>query len=130
MKPSKSQVKWYGLHPSQDRPSPGIVTARLNSTYSRIARSSGLTLPAPVSHPISQDTLRRWEKSACEATYICNQAAGFNRCLLKVQQGMSSQLKVIQGEHSKGKSADKVAGATEELHYILCTSISPFPNVW
>ena len=123
VKPSKSQVKWYGFHPSQDRPAGSVswhsVTARLNSTYSRIARSSGLTSPAPVSRPISQDALRRWEKSAREATYTCNQADGLNRCLLKVLQGMSSQLKVIQGEHSNEKSADKVGGATEELQYLM-----------
>ena len=95
----------------------GIV--RLNITYSRTAMSSGLTSPAPASRAISQDTLGRWERSAREATYICNQAAGLNRCLLKVQQGMSSQLKVIQGEHSKGKSADKGGGATEELLYLM-----------
>ena len=58
----KSQVKWYGLHPSQDRPARSVSfwhseTARLNSTYSRIARSSGLTLPAPASRAISQRKL-------------------------------------------------------------------------
>ena len=61
----------------------------------------------------------QWEKSACEATYMCNQAAGFSRCLSKVQQDLSSQLKIIQAEHSKGKSADKVGSAKEELQYLL-----------
>ena len=84
-----------------------------------VARSSGLTSPAPVSRSISQDTLRKWEKSAREATYICNQAAGLNRCLNKVQQGMTSQLKILQSEHSKAKSADKVGGTTEELQYLM-----------
>ena len=84
-----------------------------------MARPSGLTSPAPSSRSISQDTLRRWEKSAREATYICNQAAGLSRCLNKVQQNMTSQLKILQSEHSKGKSADKVGGATEELQYLM-----------
>ena len=124
VKPAKSQVKWYGLHPSQDKPAGSVSfwhseSAKLNSTYSRVATSSGLTSPAPVSRPISQDTLMKWEKSAREATYICNQAAGLNRCLNKVQQGMTSQLKILQAEHSKGKSADKVGGATEELQYLM-----------
>ena len=124
VKPAKSQVKWYGLHPSQDKPAGSVSfwhseSAKLNSTYRRVAMSSGLTSPAPVSRPISQDTLRKWEKSAREATYICNQAAGLNRCLNKVQQGMTSQLKILQVEHSKGKSADKVGGATEELQYLM-----------
>ena len=95
-----------------------LKSAKLNSTYSSVARLSGLTSPAPVSRPISQDTLV-WEKSAREATYICNQAAGLNCCLNKVQQGMTSQLKILQAEHSKGKSADKVGGATEELQYLM-----------
>ena len=124
IKPVKSQVKWYVLHPSQDKPAGSVSfwhseTAKLKSTYSRVARSSGLVSPAPASRTISQDTLRRWEKSAREATYICNQAAGLSRCLNKVQQGMSSQLKMLQSEDSKGKSADKVGGATEELQYLI-----------
>ena len=32
---------------------------------------------------------------------------------------MTSQLKILQSEHSKGKSADKVGGATEELQYLM-----------
>ena len=58
-------------------------------------------------------------KSAREATYIRNQASGLNRCLNKVQQGMTSQLKILQSEHSKGKSVDKVGGAAEELQYLI-----------
>ena len=124
VKHEKAQGKWYGLHPSQDKPA-GIVSiwhseaAKLNSTYSRVSRPGGLTPPAPLSQSISQDTLRRWEKSVREAMYICNQAAGLRRCLSKVQQSMTSQLKILQVEHSKGKSADKVGGATEELQYLM-----------
>ena len=124
IKPAKSQGKWYSLHPYQNKPACSVLswhsdTARVNSTYSRIARSSGLTTPAPPSHYISQDTLRKWEKSAREATYMCNQAAGLSRCLCKVQQDLFSQLKIIQTEHSKGTSADKVGNATDELQYLL-----------
>ena len=32
---------------------------------------------------------------------------------------MTSQLKILQTELSKGKSADKVSGATEELEYLM-----------
>ena len=73
----------------------------------------------PSIRTISQDTLGRWEKSAREATYICNQASGFGLCLSKVQQGMSSQLKILQSKHSKGKSADRVSSAMEELQYLM-----------
>ena len=49
---------------------------------------------------------------------ICNQAASFNKCLFSVQQGMQDQLKAIQTE-SKGKSASKVATATDELQFLM-----------
>ena len=94
-----------------------VRTAKFNSTYSRVARLSELTSPAPALHTISQDTLRRWEKSTRETTYLFNQAAGL--WLNKVQQGMTSQLKILQSEHRKGKSADKVGVATEELQYLM-----------
>ena len=93
VKHSKSHAKWYRLHPNQDRPASSVSfwhcdSAKLNSAYSQIARSSRLTSPAPTSHTLSQDTLRHWEKASRESTYVCNQAAGLNRCLSKVQQGM------------------------------------------
>ena len=47
---------------------------------------------------------------------ICNQAASFNGCLFKVQQGMQDQLKTIRTE-SKGKSSTKVGTATDELQH-------------
>ena len=49
---------------------------------------------------------------------ICDQAAGFNRCLFKVQQGMQQKLKAIQTE-CKGKSASKVAMASDKLQYLM-----------
>ena len=65
------------------------------------------------------DSLRRWEKAARESTYVCNQAARFSRCLSKVQQGMQSQLKVLQSGQTKAKSSGKIGTATEELHYLM-----------
>ena len=80
----KTQNRWYSLHPA---PNPGdnhlgrVVkfwsndAPHLNSSYSRIAKPSGLTVTPP-SRPIVQDTLRKWDKALREGTYICNQAAG------------------------------------------------------
>ena len=93
--------------------------AKLNSAYSRIARSSGLTSPAPSSRTLSQDTLRRWEKAARESTYICNQADRQSRCLSKVQQGMLTELKTLQAKQAKEKSTNKTGASTEELQYLL-----------
>ena len=95
-----------------------IDACKLNSSYSRIARQAGLSSTLPASHRISQETMRRWEKSAREATVICNQAASFNRCLFKIQQGMQAQLKTLRSE-SKGKRSTKVSAATDELQYLM-----------
>ena len=77
-----------------------------------------MTSTPPASRRISQDTLRKWEKSAREASVVCNQAAGFNRCLFKVQQEMQSQLKTIRGE-SKGKASKKISEASDELQFLM-----------
>ena len=122
--PSRSsQSRWYGLF-SDHKDDPAAVSnwntesSKLNSCYSRIARQSGLTSTPPASRRISQESLRRWEKSAREATVICNQAASFNRCLFKVQQDMQSQLKSVRSD-TKGKSSTKVSTAMDELQYLM-----------
>ena len=71
-----------------------------------------------MSRPISQENLRKWERSACESTVICNHAARFNRCLLKIQENMNNQLKAVKVE-SKGKTAAKVSSAVDELQFLL-----------
>ena len=71
-----------------------------------------------MSCPISQENLRKWERSARESTVICNHAASFNCCLLKIQQNMNFQLKAIRVE-SKGKTAAKVSSAVDELQFLL-----------
>ena len=99
VKHSKFHAKWYVLHPNQDRLTGSVSfwhcdSAKLNNAYSWIAKSSRLRSLAPTSHTLSQDKLRRWEKAARES----NQAAGFSRCLNKVQQGMQTQLRILQSE--------------------------------
>ena len=124
LKPPRSRAKWYGCHPQQKSDTTETLmswstdSSKLNSGYLRIARQAGIATSPPQSWPISQDTLRKWEKSARESSVICNQAAGFNRCLMKVQQDMQSQLKVIRLEH-KGKSSSKLSTATEELQFLM-----------
>ena len=124
LKPPRSQAKWYGAHQQTKSDTAETVSswssdaAKLNSGYLRIARQAGIVTSPPQSRPISQDSLRKWEKSAWESSVICNQAAGFNRCLVKVQQDMQSQLKAITSEQ-KGKSTSKVTEATEEMQVLL-----------
>ena len=122
LRTAKSQSKWYGLS-SDHNADPAAVSSwstessKLNNCYSRIARQSGLTSTPPASKHISQEALRR-EKSAREATVICNQAASFNRCLFRVQQDMQSQLKTLRVD-SKGKGSSKASGALDKLQYLM-----------
>ena len=114
VRPPKSQQKWYGFHANPKKDSDQSVSSwhtgssKLNSTYLRIARQAGIATSPPMSRPISQENLRKWERSARESTVICNHAAGFNRCLLKIQESMNNQLKAVKVE-SKGKAAAKVS---------------------
>ena len=124
VRPAKSQSKWYGVHSESKKDTSSTAktwntgSSRINSPYLRIARQAGIASNPPLSRPISQESLRKWERSARESSTICNQAAGFNRCLLKVQQNMHSQLRTIRAD-SKGKTASKVSAATDELQFLL-----------
>ena len=110
VKPPRT-LKWYDMFTEKKDFSRSKVSswtnqpARLNSSFPRIANRS---LPSsPASRPVSQDTLRKWERAARDQSYICNQAAGFSRCLTKVQDSMSQQLRVLQSDKGKGKSTGK-----------------------
>ena len=123
LRPAKSQSKWYGRF-SDQKSDPAAVSSwnvgasKLNSSYSRIARKAGISSTSPASCRISQDTLRRWEQTAREATVICNQTASFNMCLLKVQQDMQTQLKAVRVE-GKEKGSLKASEATEDLQHLM-----------
>ena len=124
VRPAKSQAKRYGLHTDPKKDTSETIaswntgSSRLNSTYLRIARQPGIASYPPLSRPICQESLRKRERSTRESSVICNQAAGFNHCLLKVQQNMQTQLKAIRTE-AKGKSVSKVSAATDELQFLL-----------
>ena len=123
--PPKSQSRWYGIHPAEpkDPTRPGKYVnswpndaAKLNSAFSRIAKPTVANSQPP--RQISQDTIRKWEKAAKEMSYICNQSAGFNRCITKIQDSVQEQLRILQTELSKGKSSSKAQSALDELHYL------------
>ena len=63
--------------------------------------------------------LRRWERASREQTVMCNQAAGLSRCLTKVQDAMSSQLKTLHSDKSKGKSSERMQQSVDELEYLV-----------
>ena len=100
--------KWYAMHTDKKDSASATVCdwspepAKLNSTFTRVARHS--LPPAPASRTFSQDTLRRWEQAFREHSVMCNQAAGLSRCLTKVQDSMVTQLKSFRVDTGKGKA--------------------------
>ena len=115
--------KWYAMHTDKKDSASATVCdwspepAKLNSTFTRVARRS---LPsAPASRTFSQDTLRRWERAFREQSVMCNQAAGLSRCLTKVQDSMVTQLKSLRVDTGKGKAAERTQQAVEELEYLV-----------
>ena len=123
LRTAKSQSRWYGLatdHKADPAAVSGWCTESsiINSCFSRISRQSGLTSTPPAGRRISQESLRRWEKSAREASVICNQAASFNRCLFRVQKDMQEQLRNLRAD-CKGKGSSKSAHTMDELKYLM-----------
>ena len=123
VRPAKLQSKWHGISPGQKSDSQtvsgwNVRASKLNSSYTRIARKAGMGSTPPASRRISQNTLRRWEQTAREATVICNQAASFSHCMFKVQKDMNSQLKTVCLE-SKGKDSTKSSQALDELQHVM-----------
>ena len=64
LRPARTQSKWYGLHTdpkaeSSQISSWNIDASKLNSSYSRIAKYTGLSSTTPAARRISQETLRR-----------------------------------------------------------------------
>ena len=124
IKPPRSS-RWYGVHTDKkDCESSTVCTwspepAKLNHSFSRVARRSLPSAPPPPpSRAFSQDMLRRWERAAPEQTVMCNQAASLSRCLTRVQDAMSSQLKTLHLD-KKGKSCERTKQAVDKLDYLV-----------
>ena len=121
VKPPRSS-RWYGMHTEKKVCESNTVCtwspepAKLNHSFSQFARRSFPT--APPSRAFSQDMLRRWERTAREQTVMCNQAAGLLRCLTRVQDAISAQLKTLHLD-KKGKSSERTKQAVEELDYLV-----------
>ena len=115
--------KWYDMHVDKKNCDKSTVCswspepAKLNSTFSRVARRNIPT--APPSRALSQDVLKRWERAATEQSFMCNQTAGLSRCLTRVQDSMSTQLRSLHVNKGKGKSSEKIQQAVDELEYLV-----------
>ena len=58
--------------------------------------------------------LRKWEKAARETSYICNQAAGFNCCVTKLQNEIQVNFRILQKELAKGKGSQEAKKAVDD----------------
>ena len=116
---AKPQVRWYDMHPGTDpyvtRQGKSVKkcsgsASPLNSAFSRISKPlSG------VSPPISEETMPKWEKLFKESTVVCNQTATFNRSVIKIQDEVQDNLRVLYIELGKRKSSQKANKALLEL---------------
>ena len=50
---------------------------------------------------------------------MCSQAAGLSRCLTRVQDTMSSELKTVHLDSTKGKLSERMKQAIDELDYLV-----------
>ena len=120
----KSQAKWYTQSRlKQDvnqRPGRTIFgwsgsEARLNSQFSRIAKTSSYPSSGPASRPIPQEILRRWEQCAKEGSLITNHTAGFNRCVSEIQDKMNQHISFLNATIVQGKAPKEVTDAIKDL---------------
>ena len=124
IKMPKSQARWYQMHTlkldTTPRPGKSVFSwrnteAKVNSQFPRITKASSYPPSGPVSRPISQEYLRRWEQNTKDGSYIVNQAAGFNRCASELQDRMNQSLVCLQSNFSKGKAPKEVSEGLHDL---------------
>ena len=117
----KKQNRWYNLHPApnpfDNRPGKVVKywSPHINSSFSCIPKPSGLTITPPPSCPVAHYTLRKWDKALREGTYVPYQAAGFNRCVTKLQTNIEDNLRSLESELAKGKYSQKAEKALTEI---------------
>ena len=120
--------KWYDMHVDKKNCDRSTVCswfpepAKLNSAFSTVARRNLPT--APPSRALSQDILRRSERAAREQLFMCSQAAGRSRCLTRVQDSISTQLRSLHADKGKGKSSERMQQAVDELEYLVTVNQS------
>ena len=128
VKVPKSQSRWYKMHmikpDGPHRPGRSVFSwhdseAKVNSQFRRITKASSYPPAGPLSRPISQESLRRWEKAARENSYIINHAAGFNRCSTELHDKMSQNINLLSSRISKGKAPREVSGALNDLRDLM-----------
>ena len=102
-RPGRSVFSWHNTE------------VKVNSQFPRITRASAYPSTGPPSRPISQESVRRWERAAREDSYIVNHAVGFNRCSTELQDRMSQNIALLSSCINKGKAPKEVTGALNDL---------------
>ena len=124
VKVPKTQSKCYKMHlmkpEGPHRPGRSVFSwrnteAKVNSQFPRITRAAAYPATGPPSRAISQESLRRWERTAREDSYIINHAAGFNRCSTELQDKMSQNIALLCSCLNKGKAPKEVTNALNDL---------------
>ena len=120
----KTQSKWYKMHmlkaEGTQRPGRSVFSwrnteAKVNSQFPRITRAAAYPATGPPCRPISQESLRRWERTAREDSYIINHAAGFNRCSTELQDRVTQNIALLGSKLNKGKTPKEVSNALTDL---------------
>ena len=128
VKVPKTQSKWYKIHLMKPdgprRPGRSVFSWRntevkVNSQFPRITRAAAYPATGPQSRPISQESLRRWERTAREDSYIINRAAGFNRCSTELQDKMSQNITLLCSCLNKGKAPWEVTNTLNDLRDLM-----------
>ena len=128
IKVPKSQSRCYKMHmikpDGPHRPGCSVFSwhdseAKVNSQFPRITKASSYPSTGLQSRPISQESLRRWEKAARENSYIINHTAGFNRCSTELQDKMSQNINLLCSRISKAKAPKEVSGALTDLRDLM-----------
>ena len=128
VKVPKTQSKWYKMHmlkpegtqrPGRSDFSWRNTEAKVNSQFPRITKAAAYTATGPPSRPISQESLRRWERTAREDSYIINHTAGFNQCSTELQDRMSQNISLLSARLSKGKAPKDVTNALNDLRDLM-----------
>ena len=128
VKVPKTQSKWYKMHmlkpEGTQRPGRSVFSWRntetkVNSQFPRITRAAAYPATGPPSRPILQESLRRWERTAREDSYIINHAAGFNRCSTELQDRMTPNISLLCSKLNKGKTPKEVSNALTDLRDLM-----------
>ena len=93
----------------------------VNSPFASVSKLSFMaTVPSPTGQsPGDCPKVRGGQRDKL----FCNSAAGFNRCISKVQEDIQSKVRILHQELSKGKSVDKASQVMfYNVFYILVTT--------